>query len=332
MELLLLTVIFIVSLALLVKGSHWFLHGAERIGLYFGLSPFVIGVLIVGIGTSLPELISSISAILHGVNEIVVANAVGSNIANILLVIGVIAIIGRKLEVTRDLIDLELPLLAVSTILFLGIIYDGIVVPIEASLLFTAYLVYLFYSLFAQKEERASPVVKHQKKKIEQMAKKEGDAFSRLWNRLVSFKDYILFVVGIGALFFGAKYMIQSVISISAILNIAPGLISLTAIALGTSLPELFVSARAVLAGKSEVAVGNVLGSNAFNALMVVGLPGLFVKLPVDVQTLSVGVPVMALATFLFIISGISKNLYHWEGMMFLILYLFFILKLFNIV
>jgi len=326
------SVIFIMSLGALVKGSHWFLHGAERIGLNLGMKPFLIGVLIVGIGTSFPELISAIAAILNDVNEVVVANAVGSNIANILLVIGVAAIIGRKLEVTKDLIDLELPLLAISTVLFLGIVFDGVVLPLEALMLFAAYLIYLVYSLWTQEEgAAASPVIEHQAGRIKEMAR-EYHGLSRVVHEVKVHKDYIFFAIGVALVLLGAKYLIDSVIVLSRILDIAPGIISVTAIAFGTSLPELFVSGRAVLDGKSEVAVGNILGSNAFNALMVVGIPGLFTVLPVDEGTLSVGVPIMALAALLFIISGISKRLYHWEGMMFIILYFFFLFKLFGIV
>lgn len=326
------TIIFILSLAALVKGSHWFLHGAERIGLNLGMRPFVIGVLIIGVGTSFPEFIAAIAAVLGNVPEVVVSNAVGSNIANILLVIGVAAVIGRKLEVTRDLVDLELPLLAISTVLFLGIIFDGVVLPLEALMLFSAYLIYLVYSLFSQEEgEAASTVVEYQAGRIEQMAE-EHFGLSRVLYEVKKRKEHILFVVGIILVLGGAKYLIDSVIALSRILDIAPGVISITAIAFGTSLPELFVAGRAVLEGKSEVAVGNVLGSNAFNALMVVGIPGLFAVLPVDESTLAIGIPIMALTTLLFIISGISKRLYHWEGMMFIILYLFFLFKLFGVV
>jgi len=332
MEIFIWVLVFVVAVGALVKGSHWFLHGAERIGLNLGLSPFVIGVLIVGIGTSFPELVSAIAGVLKGVPEIVVANAVGSNIANILLVIGTIAIIGRKLEVTKNLIDLELPLLAISTVLFLGIVYDGAVHPIEAAMLFAAYLVYLLYSIFSEGGETVGAAMEHQAAKVQEMAREKWWGLSQFMYAIKSKKDYVLFVVGIIAIFLGAKYLIDSVIALSQILDIAPGVISITAIALGTSLPELFVSGRAVLDGKSEVAVGNILGSNAFNALMVVGIPGLFGTLPIDEKTLLIGIPIMALVTLLFIITGISKKIYHWEGMLFLILYVFFILKLFNVV
>ncbi|MFC1720889.1 calcium/sodium antiporter [Patescibacteria group bacterium] len=323
--------IFVVSLAALVKGSHWFLHGAERLGIRLGFSPFVIGALIVGIGTSLPELVSAFAAIIQGVPEVVVANATGSNIANILLILGIIAIMGRRLEVTRSLIDLELPLFAISTVLFLGIVYDGQVLQIESILLFITYLIYFVYSL-AGGEKKASTVVAEKSKELQKFAEREYWGLIYVLRRVAHFKDQILFVAGLCAVLLGAKYLIESVIELSTLLDIAPGLISISAIAIGTSLPELAVSGRAVLQGKSEVAVGNILGSNSFNALFVVGLPGLFGSLSVDHSTLSIGVPIMALATFLFIIVGISRRIYHWEGMMFLVLYVFFILKIFSII
>ncbi|MFC1615136.1 calcium/sodium antiporter [Patescibacteria group bacterium] len=331
MEIFIWVLVFVVSLTALVKGSHWFLNGAERLGIRLGFSPFVIGALIVGIGTSLPELMSAFSAIIQGVPEIVVANATGSNIANILLVLGIVAIMGRRLEVTRSLIDLELPLFAISTVLFLGIVYDGQVLQIESMLLFITYLIYFIYSLAGGKE-KASTVVAEKSKELQEFAETERWGLINILRKVNHFRDQILFVVGLVAVLVGAKYLIDSVIQLSALLEIAPGIISISAIAIGTSLPELTVSGRAVLQGKSEVAVGNILGSNAFNALFVVSLPGLFGTLPVDPITLSIGIPIMALATFLFIIVGISRRIYHWEGMMFLVLYSFFLFKIFGII
>jgi len=332
MDLFQLAIIFIVSLALLIKGSEWFLNGAERIGLKFGLPPFVIGVLLVGIGTSLPELISSLAAVASGVNEIVVANAVGSNITNLLLVLGVAMVIGRRITVTKNLIDLELPLFAVSTVLFLIVVYDGKVVLLESLLLLTAYVVYLLYSLFSKNEDIAGTVVAEKSEQIKAKLEEEETGLSSLVTWIFSFKDYVYFVLGIIVMFFGAKYLIETVISFSNILNISPGIISITAIAFGTSLPELFVSVRAVLNGKSELAIGTILGSNTFNVLMVVSVSGIFGTLFIDEKTLLIGIPIMAFVTLLFVIYGISKKLYHWEGMMFLILYALFIFKLFGFV
>jgi cation:H+ antiporter len=322
--------IFVASLLVLVVGADWLLESAEKIGMHFGLSPFVIGVLITGIGTSLPELASSLSAVFQGANEIVVANAVGSNIANILLVIGISAVVGRRLVITKNLIDLELPLLAISTVLFLGVVYDGVVTETEALFLVLAYTIYLVYTVLNKGEGDDVGTISSMEREIEERITKYKQKFGFILMRpFFIFKDYIMLILGASALFVGAKYLIESVIAISGEIGIATSVISITAVAIGTSLPELLVSIKAVLKKKYETSVGNILGSNAFNALMVVGVPGVFTSLTLDDKTLYIGVPVMALATLLFIISGISRTIHNWEGMMYLVVYVFFILKLF---
>jgi len=322
--------IFIASLAVLVKGADWLLESAEKIGMHFGLSPFVIGVLITGIGTSLPELASSIAAVFQGANEIVVANAVGSNMANILLVIGISAVVGGRLVITKNLIDLELPLLAISTVLFLGVVYDGLVTQLEAFFLVLAYTIYLVYTVLNRGEGGETGVVSSMERGIEERVAKYKQNFGfMLMKPFFVFKDYIMLVLGALLLFLGAKYLIESVIVISGEIGITTSVISITAVAIGTSLPELLVSIKAVLKKKYETSVGNILGSNAFNALMVVGIPGIATSLTLDEKTLFIGVPVMALATLLFIISGISRTIHNWEGMMYLVVYVFFIVKLF---
>lgn len=314
--------VFILSLAALVKGADWLLVSAEKIGLALGLSPFIVGVVIVGAGTSFPELISSLVASLQGATEIVAANAIGSNIANILLVVGVSAVLGRRLVVTKDLIDLDLPLLAISTVLFLGVAWDGRVSFVEALMLLAGYGVYLAYSIIHKEE------VEHEKKLPSRATRRHEKAQKKPG---VSVADYIWLAVGATALVIGAKYLVDAVIELSEIFNIATGVISLVAVALGTSLPELLVSAKAALARKSEVALGNIFGSNVFNILVVVGIPGLFNELSLDASTLSIGLPAMALATLLFIISGISRRIHIWEGLFYLLFYTLFVGKIFTL-
>jgi cation:H+ antiporter len=300
--------IFVVSVVVLVKGADWFLEGSEQVGLAAGLSKFVVGVVIVGLGTSLPELISGIAAVASGAPEIVAANAMGSNIANILLVVGFAAIVARRLTTTKNLIDLELPLLATSTVLFIGAVWDKVVTFPEAIILVVTYVVYLLYTIVEGKKEGATEHIKRPKVKV---------------------RDILFLVLGAAGLVLGAKFLVDSVINLSTILNIATGAIALAAVAIGTSLPELIVSVKAALKGNSEVALGNVFGSNAFNLLMVVGIPALFTRLPVDAQSYMIGLPVLIVVTILFIISAISRKLYLWEGVMYLMIYIFFIGKLF---
>jgi cation:H+ antiporter len=324
--------IFVISLVLLVKGADWFLAGAEKIGLAAGLSPFVVGLLIVGMGTSFPELVSAFAAIMNNVSEIVPANAVGSNITNILLVVGFAAIFGRRIVVSKDLIDLDLPLLSVSTVLLLGVLWDKQVTFWEAALLVIMYVVYIAYTtLYSRKEfrekiSRAFLPARAERRKLLLVARKAFvEKIKVVW------KDLLFLLIGLGALLVGAKYLIDSVIELSGILGIGAGVISIVAISFGTSLPELVVASKAAFKKKYDVILGTIFGSNVFNALIVVGLPGLFANLSVDEKTFSIGLPVMALATLLFVISGISKRIHMWEGMFYVSLYILFIAKIFEV-
>jgi cation:H+ antiporter len=324
-------VIFIASLAVLIKGADWLLSSAEKIGLAIGLSPFIVGVTIVGVGTSFPELISSLVAVFKGATEIVAANAIGSNIANILLIIGASAVVGRKLVVTKSLIDLDLPLIAISTVMLLGIIWDRQITFFESVILLITYGIYLAYTIFnkddLESEYHAEVLPDRTVRRHLALAKTEEEII----RPKLTAKDFIFLVVGIVGLVLGARYLIDSVIQLSTILNVGAGVIAISAVAIGTSLPELLVSIKAALKKKSEVALGNIFGSNVFNSLVVIGFPGLFSTLALDEQTFRLGMPAMAFATLLFIISGISRRIHIWEGAFYLMLYVLFIGKLFNL-
>ena len=320
--------VFVIALAAVVKGADWLLGSAERIGLAVGLSPFIVGVVIVGAGTSFPELVSSIVAVIQGAKEIVAANAIGSNIANILLIVGFSAVLGKQLVVTKSLIDLDLPLLAITTVIFLAVAADANITVIESALLLVGYGIYLGYTILhiddtAGKAEGMAYPIQH-----EQTARKAKKSGKR---PQVQLRDILLLLIGIAALSVGAKYLIDAVIQLSDLLGVATGVISLIAVAVGTSLPELLVSTKAALAKNSEVALGNIFGSNVFNVLVVVGLPGLFGALPLDTPTFAIGLPAMALATLLFIISGISRRVHVWEGYFYLLAYAVFVGKSFNL-
>ena len=138
--------------------------------------------------------------------------------------------------------------------------------------------------------------------------------------------------LGIVGLVVGANYAIESLTKISETLKIPPSLIAITALAVGTSLPELVVSIKAASKAKYEIALGNIFGSNVFNILMVVGVPALFSTLRVDERTFTVGLPFLVLATLLFIITGISRRIHIWEGAMYLLIYALFVAKLVGLV
>jgi len=325
--------IFILSLALLVKSADWFVESSEKIGLALKISPFIIGVTIVSIGTSFPELASSIAAVLKGASEIVVANVIGSNIANILLIVGLSAVMARILLVKRSLIDLDAPLLAAATGLFIFIMLDRKIVFGEGILLLLGFLVYFLYTIFQRREEIITPElvevlpggmeIKVLPSRVERRKKEIKEKPSKL-----NFRIFLFLILGIVGLVIGANYLIESVLKISEFLEIPPALIAITAVAVGTSLPELVVSVRAAVKKKYEIALGNIFGSNVFNILIVTGIPALIKPLAIDNLTFLVGLPFLVIATLLFIVSGISRRIHIWEGLMYLLLYILFIVKL----
>jgi cation:H+ antiporter len=320
-------IVFIVSLAVLLKGADWFLHSAEKIGATVGLSPFIIGVTIVAFGTSFPELFASFAAIFAGKTEIVVANAVGSNIANILLIVGISAIVAKKLVVTKDLIDIDLPLLALAMAVGFLAVADKVVTMPEAVLLLASYIVYVLYTIFHKDDKD----VKSKAEKLLSHKSHFGHSPRISAKNRLTVKDGFLLFIGIGGLILGSQYLIKSVVAISDLLSIGAGVVAITAVALGTSLPELIVSIKAAFRGKSEIALGNIFGSNIFNMLVVVGVPGLFARLTLDEETFAIGLPFMMIATILFVLSGISKRIHIWEGALYLVIYIFFIGKLFTL-
>lgn len=312
--------VFLISLFFLVRGSDIFIDKAEYFGVRIGMPTFVVGVLIVGIGTSLPELASGVAGVLSGAYDIAPANAIGSNIANMLLVVGIVSVIGGKLLITKNLIDAELPFFTISTLLFLGVVYDGTVTMLEALLLFTTYLIYLGY-LFTTKEDIDTLVTAKQKE-----VEKEYGGGKNHYLRAAT-----VGIFGLAGLLGGAHYLVRSVLVLASDFGVAPGLISVSAIAIGTSLPEVSVSLRALQRKNIDLAVGNIFGSNAFNILLAVGIPGLLATLHVDPQTYAIGIPILAAVTFIFLIIGLARVIYRWEGLMFLVFYLFFLFKLFGI-
>ncbi len=345
METIYLILLFSVSIFALVKGADWFLGGAEKIGLFLGMSPFIVGVTIVSFGTSFPELFTGIMAVLRGVPDIVVANAIGSNIANILLVVGFSALVGGKLVVTKSLVDLDLPLLAAGTVILLTMIFpfgekgSGATIEwIESLVLIIGYAVYVFYIFLHQEKENELPEEISKEKMGDTATLPTRDERRKHVVRSKKAKkpglkkeDIILFLTGILFLFFGAHFVIDSAVQLSEKFAIGVGVVSIIAIAIGTTLPELFVSVKAARDNKPEVALGNIFGSNIFNSFIVIGVPGIIGELTLDEKTYQIGVPFLLIATALFVISGISRRIHAYEGAFYLLLYFLFIVKIFGI-
>lgn len=322
--------VFIVSLAVLIKSANFFTESSEKIGISLKISPFIVGIAIVSIGTSLPELVTSVVAVFKNETEIVAANAIGSNVANILLIVGIVSIVAKKMGVKRSLINLDLPLLACATTIAIFILLDGKVVFIEGVILLLTYAIYSFYVISSGKERK---ILSHSASKTDVHKNHHQKTVKKFWSYKPKIEIRVILTLIISAVFIclGANYTVESVIKISEILDIGTALVAMSAISIGTSLPELIVSVGAVMKKKYEIALGNVFGSNIFNILVVIGVPAMFGNLQVDNVTLFVGVPFLIGATILYIFSGISRKIYNWEGMMYLMIYVLFLIKIFGI-
>jgi cation:H+ antiporter len=297
----------LVALAVLVRGADVFVDGATALGGALGMSSFAIGVLIVGFGTSLPEFASSFAAVLQGSTDIAIANVVGSNITNVLLIVGLTTIIGGAIYIKQDLLKTELPVFFIATTHVVFSLRDGVIDRLESVLLLGTFAAYVWY-LFVESRNGTS----------------EGQD-QRPPIRMQS----IGFIIGgLAALILGAKISVDMIERLGEALSIPVGLISITVLAIGTSLPELFVSVRAALRKEVDLAIGNIFGSNAFNALFVIGIPGLLMPLTADTITMELGLPVMIAASLILVIAGLSTRIMRWEGIMMLMFFAFFIAKL----
>ncbi len=295
---------FILSLILLLKSSDYFTEAAERIGVGLGIPSFIVGVTIVSIGTSMPELASSIIAALSNNSEFIVGNVLGSNITNILLILGVVAIIGKKIKLTWELIRVDLPLLVASAILVFFMLMDGVFTFFEAILCICGYLIYLSYIISTQRKSKKDK------------------------KRSINKKDIFILIVSCIGIFLGAKFTVDSVSNIAEILAISTGIIAATIVALGTSLPELSVSFIAAKKGKGELAIGNILGSNIVNSFIVLGIPGLITTIIVPLSFTVFILPFFLSMTILYFFITQDNKITRWEGWILILIYIFFILSM----
>ncbi len=204
-------------------------------------------------------------------------------------------------------------------------------------MLIIAFIIYFLYTLFQKREEIFTPELveilpdgeefnnlpsRADRRRKEEMKKKEEQVYK------LNFNIFFFFTLGIIGLIIGVNYIVDSVLVIADFFNIGVTLIAITAVSIGTSLLELVVSVRAALRKKYEIALGNIFGSNVFNILLVIGIPSLINPLKVDDITFFVGVPFLILATLIFVISGISRRIHIWEGLMYLLIYALFIIKI----
>jgi len=276
-------VLLIAGLVLLVFSADWLVQGAAKIAAVVGISPLVVGLTVVAFGTSAPELAVSVMSAFKDQTDLAVGNVVGSNIFNILVVLGLSALI-IPLVVNQQLIRFDLPVMIFLSFLLYGVSYDGVISRTDGIVLFALALAYVGFLVWQSKKERNSSVLNEYEAEYGKVA---GDP---QW-----MKNLTLIVLGMGGLVLGSKWLVDGAVSIAELFGVSELIIGLTIVSVGTSLPEVATSVVAAFKGERDIAVGNVVGSNIFNIVTVLGISSIVAPKGIYVPdaALAFDIPVM---------------------------------------
>lgn len=283
MQIVLQVLLLIVGFAMLIKGADWFVEGASKIADKFGIPQLVIGLTIVAMGTSAPEAAVSITSAIKGSAGITIGNVVGSNIMNVLVILGITAVI-RAIAVQKSTIRYEIPFTIIITVVLavLGLT-DNQISRLNGVILWALFIVYLLYLL--------------------RMAKKGQDVIEdvpELSEKDTPLRMILMVLIGAALIVWGADITVDAATELAKIFGMSDRLIGLTIVALGTSLPELVTSVTAAIKGKADIAVGNIVGSNIFNILFVVGTTALIT--PVTYSASFMADSIVAAATMVLLL------------------------------
>lgn len=292
MSLLLQIILLIVGFVMLIKGADWFVEGTSKIAGKFGIPQIVIGLTIVAMGTSAPEAAVSITAALKGSAEITIGNVVGSNILNILLILGITSVI-TSLAVKKNTLNIEIPfVIVVSAVLaFMGL-KDGYVSRIDGAVLWIMFIIFLGYLFYLSKKG-----VDTETDDVPEL--EEGDTVLKM---------LALIIIGGALIIFGSDVTVDAATEIARAFGWSERLIGLTIVAFGTSLPELITSVTAGIKGKADIAVGNIVGSNIFNILFVVGTTALITPVVYASGFFIDSIVCIATAVLLFVCVFLGKD------------------------
>ena len=303
LELLLQVLLLVVGFVMLIKGADWFVDGAASLAGKFGIPQLVIGLTIVAMGTSAPEAAVSISAALQDNAGITIGNVLGSNILNVLVILGLASVI-IPIAVKKSTIKYEMPftILVTGILAVLGL-WDNEISQLEGCIIWALFLVYLGYLFFMTKKGDAE---------VEEADSK----LDKVWKMIV----FIL--IGGGLIVWGSDVTVDAATNIAKFFNMSDQLIGLTIVALGTSLPELITSVTAAKKGNADIAIGNIVGSNLFNILFVVGTTALITPVAyVDSFLVDSIVAVVTMVLLWFLVMNKDCKLKRWGGAILLVGY-----------
>lgn len=302
-------ILLIIGFAILIKGADIFVDGASNVALNFKVSKMLIGLTIVSFCTSAPELAVSIKSMISENFDIVLGNVIGSNILNILLILGLCAII-RPLNVKRNTVKFELPITLLITTLFVVLLVDNLfdqnilnaITRSDGIILFLVFMIFIYYLLNLSFKEKSMDINNE---------------------KMPIFKSILLTMIGIIMIILGSNLVVDSACHVASLMGVSTKMISLTIVALGTSLPELVTSLSATIKNEHEIAIGNIVGSNIFNIGMVIGLPVIIFGGISNISIDYIDIVVMMLSTYLlYIFSFYNRKLSRREGLIFIIIFI----------
>jgi cation:H+ antiporter len=275
--------LFVIGLGYLILGAESLVRGASRLAAVIGISPLVIGLTVVAFGTSSPELAVSIKSALSGQPNIALGNVVGSNIFNVLFILGLSALI-VPLVVSQQLVRLDVPLMIALSVIVLILSLDQTLSRIDGIMLVTGLIIYIWFLFYQSSRETTA---------VRQEYAKEFVPEERVRDNTI--KNIGLVLGGLVLLVLGSRWLVDSAVSFAQYLGVSELVIGLTIIAAGTSLPEVVTSVIAVIRGERDIAVGNVVGSNIFNIMGVLGFASIVAPTGIEVSTAVIGfdIPVM---------------------------------------
>lgn len=311
--------LFVLGLAALVFGANILVRGASNLALSFGISPLVVGLTVVAFGTSAPEIAVSVGAVLAGTTDIAIGNVVGSNIFNVLFILGLSAII-IPLLVNIQLIRQEVPIMIGASVLLMALAWDGTIGLFDGALLTTLVVVYTVFLVVQSRRQGQAEKSEYD----EELKTPEGSS----WDSKLPFQIGLI-VVGLGFLILGSEWLVSSAVFFAKALGVSDVVIALTIVSAGTSMPEVATSIAAALKGERDIAVGNVVGSCTFNILACLGLSGLVAGqagLVVAPSLLTFDMWVMLAVAFACLpIFLTGREIARWEGAVFFLYYVAYV-------
>jgi len=294
------------GLAILSLGAEFLVRGSAALALRLGLTPLVVGLTVVGFGTSSPEMVVSVKGALAGQGDLAVGNVVGSNIFNIAVILGMTVLI-KPIKIGLQLIKLDTPIMIGAALLFIALIWDGAISRPEAALFFALLVAYLVFTVRAARKES--------KNIQEEFSHELPKADSPVW------LNSLYIVLGLAGLIFGGQMFINGSVALARVWGISDVIIALTVLAAGTSMPELATSIIAALRKNPDIAIGNIIGSNIFNTLGILGVSGMLA--PIHAPGIShVDLWLMVGISFLLVplmLTGFTLR--RWEGGILLSIY-----------